>query len=274
MLSVLAPLVFTLRVAAGAGGAAEPVEVRHALGALHGFPSMSDISGKVIADGELTQELIGHRLVVHARWAFADGRKAHEADEFRAGRNVIQERYSWIEQKDGLEFRRFEVDLSTGRAIAVTRDDKNEVKSEQAQLELPRGRAFAGYGVALAVTQLPLDQSADVEIIFVAFTPKPRAVTLGVHRNREERIVVAGRSIRCDRYTLHPKIPFPVSIFAGAKDAHLWLTHASPPALVRAEQNLAAKDDPVVVIDVTPRGPAHRPVAGNSHPSPARSRLK
>jgi len=152
-----------------------------------------------------------------------------------------QDRFSWIEQKDGLELRRFE---------------------EEAQLDLPRGRAFAGYGAALAAGQIPLEAGAETEIIFVAFTPRPRAVTLQVHRDKEERIAVAGRPIRCDRYTLHPKIPFPVNVFAGAKDAHLWLTHAPPPALLRAEQNLEAKDDPVVVIDVVPRGPARHESPG------------
>ena len=43
-------------------------------------------------------------------------------------------------------------------------------------------------------------------------------------------------------------------VFVNARDAHLWFTHAPPPVLVRAEQNLIAKDDPVVVIDLTPRG--------------------
>jgi len=130
------------------------------------------------------------------------------------------------------------------------------VKREEAQLELPHGRSFAGYGVALAVSELPIEAGGHVEITVVAFTPKPRAVTLEVRRDGEERIQVAGRSILCNRYTLHPRIPFPLNLFAGAKDAHLWMTHAEPPGLVRAEQSLAAKDDPVVVIDVTPRGPA------------------
>ncbi len=278
MRTLLGPLVFVLGVATFDAALAQPVAVRHALGTLHGFPSMSDSSGRVIADGELTQELVGERLVVHARWAFADGRKAEEEDEFRVARNVAQERFSWTETKGGEELRRFAVDFSTGKASAVTRDEKKEVKREEAQLELPEGRSFAGYGAAMAVSQIPFEAGTDTEITFVAFTPKPRAVQLEVRRDSEERIAVAGRSILCDRYTLHPKIPFPVSVFAGAKDAHLWLTHAGPTTLVRAEQNLAAKDDPVVVIDVTPRGPAHRSVARNQRlgadPSSKRSREK
>ncbi len=233
--------------------------MQHAIGDLHGFPSMSDASGKVIADGELTQERTGDRLAVRVHWAFAD-RRAEEVDELRVGKVLEQERFSWVETKDGVELRRFEIDFATGRASSRTRDERGAPKHEEARLDLARGRSFAGYGVALAVTELSLGPRARAEITFVAFTTQPRAVTLQVERDGEERIAVAGRSIRCDRITLHPQIPFPVDLFAGAKDAHLWFTHGAPRALVRAQQNLAAKDDPQVVIDVTPRGPA-RPAA-------------
>ncbi len=250
-----------------AAAAAGPVPVRHALGDLHGFPSMSDPAGKVIADGELTQERRGERLVVHVRWAFADGRRADERDEFRVGGELEQERFAWVETKGGEELRRFEVDFATGDASSVTRDRDGKPKHEKAQLDLPRGRAFAGYGTALAVSELSLGTGAKAEITFVAFTNAPRAVTLQVHNEGEEDVRVAGRSVRCDRITLHPELPFPIKLFAGAKDAHLWLTHAPPPALVRATQNLATKDDPQVVIDVTPRGPA-RPPAARRAPRP------
>jgi hypothetical protein len=124
------------------------------------------------------------------------------------------------------------------------------------------------------VSAAPCSVGDEAEITFVAFTPKPRAVSLAVRRDREERVGAAGRSIPCDHFTLHPKIPFPISLFAGAKDGHLWLTHEGPPALVRAEQNLIAKDDPVVVVDVIPRGAAHVPSArrgpAGAHPRAAR----
>jgi hypothetical protein len=165
-------------------GAPAPIPVRHALGALHGFPSMSDASGSIIADGELTQELVGDRLVVRARWAFADGRQAEEHDAFRVGRDLAQERFSWLETESGEERRRFEVDFTTGQALAVTHDAHGASKREDAHLDLPRGRAFAGYGTALAVSELGLAEGASAEITFVAFTSKPRTVTLQVKRER------------------------------------------------------------------------------------------
>jgi hypothetical protein len=263
-----APLALAWTVGLMASTAAvEPIPQRHALGTLHGFPSMSDLSGRVLADGELTQELVGGKLTVRARWSFADGLQAEEHDVFAVGREVVQERYSWIERRAGEEVRRFEADFLTGDAVAAVRGKDGTIRRQAARLDLPRGRSFAGFGVALVASELQLEAGAATEITIVAFTTAPRAVTLEVRRDGEERIPVAGRSIPCDRYTLHPRIPFPLSLFAGAKDAHLWLTHASPPALVRAEESLAAKDDPVVVIDATPRGPAHPPEAGLPEPA-------
>jgi hypothetical protein len=235
-----------------------PVRPHQVLGTLHGFPSMSDTSGQVIADGELTQERSGDRVRVRIRWAFGDGREGEERDEFQVDKTLAQRRFSWVETRKETELRRFEVDFLAGTAVAVTRNEKGEMERDESKLELPAGRSFAGYGTALAVSDLSLGPGGATELNFVAFTPKPRTVTLKVTRDQEEPFSVAGRSIPVDRYTLHAEIPFPASIFVSARDAHLWFTHTPPPALVRAEQNLAAKDDPVVVIDVTPRGPAHR----------------
>jgi len=247
----------------GAGSASadeqQPIKPRHVLGTLHGFPSMSDTTGRVIADGELTQERAGDRLRVRIRWVFADGREVEERDEFQIDKILAQRRFSWVESRKETELRRFEVDFLTGRARAVTRNEKGELEREESEMELPAGRSFAGYGTALAISELSLSPGGEGRITFVAFTPKPRDVTVKVTRDRTERLSVAGRAIPTDRYTVHAEIPFPANLFAGAKDAHLWFTHTPPPALVRAEQNLAAKDDPVVVIDVTPRGAARAP---------------
>jgi hypothetical protein len=217
---------------------------------------MSDLGGQVIADGELTQERAGDRVAVHVQWAFADGRRAEERDEFRVGRTLIQVRCSWVETKSGKELRRFDIDFDAGKGTATTLDDAGRPHREESSLELPPGRSYAGYGTALAVGELSPPPGRDARITFVAFTPKPRAVTLKVSRDGEQSLSVAGRPVPTDRYTLHAELPFPVSLFVHPKDAHLWFTHEAPPTLVRGEQPLAAKDDPVVVIDATPRGPA------------------
>jgi hypothetical protein len=237
--------------------ATEPVHVQHVPGSLHGFPSLSDQAGHVIADGELTQELERGQLRVHIRWTFRDGREVEETDAFRVGADLVQERFAWVESRGGEVSRRFEVDFGSGQALAVTHDDGGKESRDEEKLDLTAGRAFAGYGTALAVSQLPYRREGwKGEVEFVAFTPKPRSVKLEVRLDGLERVTAAGRGIPCDRVTLHPDIPFPLNLVAHASDAHLWFTHRAPPALVRAEQNLAEKDDPIVVVDVIPKGPA------------------
>jgi hypothetical protein len=253
----LLALLLVLGAGAAGGDEPQPVKPRHVFGTLHGFPSLSDATGQVIADGELTQERVGDKLRVRIRWAFADGREVEERDEFQVEKILAQTRFSWVETRKETELRRFEIDFSAGTASSLTRNDKGEVQREESKMELHAGRSFAGYGTALAVGELSPGLGEEARITFVAFTPKPHDVTLKITREQMERLSLAGRSIPTDRYTLHAEIPFPANVFVSAKDAHLWFTHSAPPALVRAEQNLIAKDDPVVVIDVTPRGAAH-----------------
>ncbi len=100
-------------VAALALARASAIELRSVPGALHGFPSMSDGAGHVIADGELTQELHGGELVARVRWRFRDGHRAEEDDTFATRPQLAQRTFSWLEANDhGTELRRFE---RTGR---------------------------------------------------------------------------------------------------------------------------------------------------------------
>jgi hypothetical protein len=244
----------------------QPVATVQSVGALHGFPSMSDSSGKIIADGEVTQELSNGRAIARLHWSFADGRRIEEHDEFRVGKEIIQERFSWTEKKNGEDLRHFEVDFTSGQASQMTRDDKGQVKHEDTNLDLGKGRVFAGYGVGLAVIELAstIEHKTDsaTEISTVGFADKPRMVTLEVRRDGEETISMAGRSIPCDQYTLHPKLPFPVNLVAaaaGVKDAHVWLTSTRPHFVMRSEQYLMTKDDPVVVVEAMPRAAAVHP---------------
>jgi hypothetical protein len=257
--SVLLAVLLILGVRATSADEPQQVKPRHALGTLHGFPSMSDTNGQVIADGELIQELEGDRVRVRIRRAFADGREVEERDEFQVDKILAQTRFSWVETRKDTELRRFEVEFPEGTARSVTRNEKGEIQREESKMDLPAGRSFTGYGTALAVSELAPGPGEESRITLVAFTPKPRDVTLKVTQAKTVRISVAGRAIPTDQYTLHAEIPFPASIFVSAKDAHLWFTHSPPPALVRGEQPLITKDDPVVVIDVTPGGAAHPP---------------
>src|ERR1700738_2059421 len=92
------------------------VALRYPQADLHGFPSMSDQTGKLIADGELTQKLEGTRLVVHAVWRFKDGRVAIEDDRLRLKPELAQESFRWVERRGKTHLRRLEGDFGTREA--------------------------------------------------------------------------------------------------------------------------------------------------------------
>jgi hypothetical protein len=245
------------------------VELRYPQGDLHGFPSMSDESGKLIADGELTQKRKGDRLLVRAVWRFKDGRVAVEEDVLRTRPELWQESFRWVETNGEEMLRHAQVDFRTGKA-SFSRNEDGEPKTWEEKLDLPRGKAFTGYSAALAASQLRDALSAKDSrrsLTFVGFTPTPRTVEVEIARQPGARVRAAGRELSADLFTLHPKLPFPVSLVANAPDAHLWFSRGSPPALLRAEQNLLEKDDPRVRIDIIPSGAAlPQPAARRAKP--------
>ena len=69
------------------------VELHYPQADLHGFPSMSDEKGNLIADGELTQKREGDHLMVHVVWRFKDGRVAVEDDVLLTRPELSQESF-------------------------------------------------------------------------------------------------------------------------------------------------------------------------------------
>src|SRR5262245_65721121 len=129
--AILAALLVLGAGPASADEQPQPIKPRHVFGTLHGFPSMSDTTGQVIADGELTQERAGDRLRVKIRWAFADGREVEERDEFQVDRILAQRSFSWDETRGTTELRRFEIDFPAGTARASVRNEKGELEREE-----------------------------------------------------------------------------------------------------------------------------------------------
>jgi len=187
---------------------------------LHGFPSMSDQSGKLIADGELTQKLEGRQARRARGVAFQGrphrhrGRPAAPQARARPGQLPLVERAA--RRTSG-----------TSRSISHRQGDRDAFQPGQAEtwsekLDLPAGKAFTGYSTALAVAQLRdglQDKDAPSRVDVRRLHPKPRTVSLEISRQQGAQIRAAGRELAADLFTLHPKIPFPVSLFAGAKDA-------------------------------------------------------
>jgi hypothetical protein len=77
------------------------VEVTEPAGAAHGYPAFMDMNGKKLADGEFRQWMQDDRLHIVITYKFPDGQLFEESALFRHGSELIQEKWSWKETKDG-----------------------------------------------------------------------------------------------------------------------------------------------------------------------------
>jgi hypothetical protein len=228
--------------------------------AVHGFPTLFDLQGKKLADGEFTQMLTNDRLHVTIKYDFGNGHRVEEKSAFRQKPRLVQEEWSWNETKNGELFRHFTIDFRTGKATADKRQDRS-VKHWSEDLKVEPGRTFSGFGFVLVLKSLRerLVRGEKIELQAVGFSPKPRLVSVDLSYDGVDRLNMAGRAIEGGRLLIHPKIPAIAKVFVDVKDTHIWLTTSRPLMFLRWEGPLAEPDDPLIRVDLLPgerSGPA------------------
>ena len=86
------------------GTTATPVfalRVTEPAAASHGYPGLCDMNGKKLANGEFRQWVEDDRLHVVITYKFPAGEVYEEHSEFRQKPELIQEKWSWKESKNG-----------------------------------------------------------------------------------------------------------------------------------------------------------------------------
>ena len=198
--------------------------------AAHGYPGLCDINGKKLANGEFRQWVENDRLHVVVTYKFSAGEVYEEHAQFRQERELIQEKWSWKESKQGRLQREFAVDFLTGIASAHIRQDNKDVSKK---INIESGRTFAGFGFSLALYNLRkrLLSGEQVQLKAVGFsqfpTLGPQAVTVTISHGGVDRMRMSGRSLKGDRFIIHPEIPFIAKFFVDVPDTKIWLTNPS-----------------------------------------------
>ncbi|MFL5456320.1 MAG: hypothetical protein ACJ78X_07970 [Myxococcales bacterium] len=251
---------------------APAVPLRWPEGTLRGFPVVRDASGRQIANGTLTQWIEDGKLHVTATYDFEDGRVVEEQTLLQQHPELAQLRWSWEERKGTEVQRSYSIDFTTGHAVVHKRgEDTLDDHLEDAR---KLGRAFTGVGFMYAVKNLvpDLEKGGEIELTAVAFTPKPRTVTVSIRRDQEGSLAMGGRKLAAERFVIHPQIPlaFIAKLFVKAPDQYLWFYRPAPPAFLRADIPLAEPSDPILRIELIggPRPPppqSRRPKAPKRH---------
>jgi len=240
----------------GAGMIVAPVyalKVTEPAAASHGYPGLCDINGKKLADGEFRQWVENNRLHVVITYKFSAGEVYEEHSQFRQESELIQEKWSWKESKHGKSQREFAVDFLTGIASAhISQDHKDVSKS----IKIEPGRTFAGFGFSLALSNLRkrLLSGEQVQLKAVGFsdfpTLGPQVVTVTISHEGVDLMSMSGRSLKGDRFIVHPEIPFVAKFFVKVPDTRIWLTNPEPAGFLRWEGPIVLPTDPIVRVDL------------------------
>ena len=260
ILSIIAAIIFARPALA--------VELTESLGAAHAYPALLDTNGKKLADGEFRQWIEDDRLRVEIEYEFDDGQHFEENAVFRQKPELIQEKWSWKESKNGKVSRQFTADFRAKTATALTHEN-NEAKEFSENIEVEPGRTFAGFGFTLALQNLRkrLVKGEKFELKAVGFTPKPKLATVQLSYGGLDRIRMSGRALKGDRFVIRAEIPPIAKLFIHIPDTQIWLTNPAPAGFLRLEGPVVVPSDPFIRVDLLPGGKS-----GPAQPAPANSR--
>jgi hypothetical protein len=227
------------------------VELTELQGAAHAYPALLDTNGKKLADGEFRQWIEDDRLQVEIDYEFDDGQHFEENAVLRQEPELIQEKWSWKESKNGRVSRQFSVDFRAKTATALTHEN-NEAKQWSENIEVEPGRTFAGFGFTLALQNLRkrLINGEKVELKAVGFTPKPRVATVQLSHAGLDRVKMSGRTLKGDRFVIRPEIPPIAKLFIHVPDTQIWLTNPPPAGFLRWEGPVVVPSDPLIRVDL------------------------
>jgi hypothetical protein len=239
------------------------IEVTEPAGAAHGYPGLCDINGKKLANGEFRQWIEGNRLHIIITYDFDDGQRFEEEARFRQRPELVQEQWSWKELKKNERVQReFTVDFLSGRATAHISKDNKDVSDK---VDIEKGRTFAGFGFTLALSNLRkrLLRGDQVELKAVGFSPfptlKPQVVTVKLSHGGVDRLRMSGRSLKGDRFIVHPEVPAIAKLFVTVPDTKVRLTNPVPAGFLRWEGPILLPNDQLIRVDLLPgstSGPA------------------
>jgi len=247
------------------------LEVTEPAGAAHGYPGLCSINGKKVADGEFRQWVKNKRLHVIITYKFPDGEVYEEQTQLRQQPELIQEKWSWKESKDGKSQREFSADFVSGIATAHVREEKNQDVSGKINVE--PGRTFAGFGFTIALSNLRkrLLNGEQVQLKAVGFSPfptlSPQVVTVTISHGGLDRMRMSGRSLKGDRFIVHPEIFFLAKLFVDVPDTNIWLTNPAPAGFLRWEGPTVLPTDPLIRVDLVSGAQS-----GSAQPSGANSK--
>lgn len=230
-------LAISLRAIAPGGVAAAPVSVRSPEGAAHGFLVLRGPKAEVLAHGDWWQKPSAEQIEVHLRFNFTDGSLSHET--FVLGQRRVWTLLTYRSVQRGPSFPRdleAYIERKTGRYTVQTSDrSKGDRKVDEGTIALPDD--VYGFGM-LAVLLKNLNAGERVNAHVLAFTPKPRVLTLEVSPAGEDTVQIEGSARKAARYVAKSELKGALGTVASVVGKqppalNFWLAGEPMPTFIR-----------------------------------------
>lgn len=211
---------------------AEPVAVRFAEGVSRGFPVLRSLAGERLAQGELIQVARGDVVDSRLVFRFHDGSLYEEAIVFSQRDVFTLQSYRLVQRGPMFpESIEASIDRATGQYhVRYRADEDSPEELVSGHLKLPADV----YSGMLGILMKNLPHGARRTVQFVAFTPQPRLITIGLEPGPEEPVMLGERSIMATRYLVKPQLGMLASLLVvEPPPIQFWLVGGDAPGLVR-----------------------------------------
>jgi hypothetical protein len=221
-------LAFTLLWTSPARSA--PIAVQYQEGLVRAFPVLRTTDNETLAQGDFAQVARGDQVTARLVFRFRDGSLYDETIVFSQHDRFTLLNYRIVQRGPSFpETLEASVDRQTGRyEVRYRADEESAEEHLSGTLALPDD----AYNGMLSLIVKNLRPGASETVSIVAFTPKPRVVTLQLLPLATER-VPAGEVVR---YHIRPKLGLFASLLVtDVPDTRIWIVLGEAPAFLKAE---------------------------------------
>jgi len=214
--------------------AAEPVTVRFTEGVTRGFPILRSVKGEKLAHGDLVQVARGDRVESRLVFRFSDG-SLHDETVVYSQQGVFKVlSYRLVQRGPSFpETLEATIDRETERYEVRYRGDEDSPE------QVLRGRFTLpddAYNGLLTTLLKNLEPGAVENVQIVAFTPRPRLVTIQLRAASEDPVLVGDVPMRATRFLMRPQLGLFASLLvADIPDVKCWIVGGEAPAFLRFE---------------------------------------
>lgn len=215
---------------------AEQVQVHHPEGTLHGFLSLTNEQGQVLAVGDLIEIVRGNRVSSHLVFRFKDGSIDDETTTYTQ-RGVFRLISDHHVQRGPYFPHPLDMSIDVAKGTVTTRtagkDGKDEVATERMKLPLDLYNGL----VTPVVKNLSAD-AAETKVSMIVATPKPRIVTLDILSQIEKTFALAGTSRKARAFEIKIELGGIAGVIAPVigkqpPNVYIWIESGEVPAFLR-----------------------------------------